>query len=66
MSSELLHAVSAAEYLEFERGSELKHELRDGEIVPMTGASRPHNRIASNANGLFWTAFQASRDAIFS
>ena len=38
-----------AEYLEFERQSEIKHELIDGEIFEMAGANKRHNLIAGNA-----------------
>lgn len=36
------------EYLAFEREAEEKHELIDGEIVAMAGASRRHNLISGN------------------
>jgi Uma2 family endonuclease len=36
------------EYLQLERESEIRHEYRDGEIVPMTGGTIDHNRIAGN------------------
>ena len=36
------------EYLAFEREAEEKHELIDGEIVAMAGASREHNLISGN------------------
>lgn len=36
------------EYLAFERESEEKHELINGEIVAMAGASRRHNLISTN------------------
>jgi Uma2 family endonuclease len=49
MSTATPTRVTPAEYLAFERASELKHELRDGEIVPMVGAKRPHNEISANA-----------------
>ncbi len=39
---------TSAEYLEFERNSEIKHELIDGEIFEMAGAVRNHNRISTN------------------
>lgn len=39
---------TSAEYLEFERQSEVKHELIDGEIFEMAGAVRKHNRISTN------------------
>jgi Uma2 family endonuclease len=37
-----------AEYLALERASETKHELVNGEIVAMAGASPEHNLIAGN------------------
>lgn len=39
---------SEAEYLAFERESEIKHEFIAGEIVMMSGASRRHNVITVN------------------
>ncbi len=39
---------TSAEYLEFERRSEVKHELIDGEIFAMAGAVKRHNQISSN------------------
>jgi Uma2 family endonuclease len=36
------------EYLAFERQAEEKHELIDGEIIAMAGASRRHNLISTN------------------
>lgn len=35
-------------YLAFDRQSELKHELWDGEVYAMAGASLAHNRIVRN------------------
>jgi Uma2 family endonuclease len=37
--------MTEAEYLEFERASETKHEYIGGEVFAMTGASRHHNLI---------------------
>lgn len=39
---------SEAEYLAFERESNIKHEYMDGEIFAMAGASRSHNLISVN------------------
>jgi Uma2 family endonuclease len=39
---------TVAEYLAFERSAEGRHELIDGEIVAMSGASRRHTTIAGN------------------
>lgn len=50
--------VSPAEYLEFERGSERKHEYRDGEIVQMVGGTKKHGMIVAN---LIWIISSALR-----
>lgn len=39
---------TSEEYLEFERASEVRHELIAGEIYEMAGAVRRHNRISVN------------------
>jgi Uma2 family endonuclease len=39
---------TAAEYLAFERASTVRHELVDGEIVALAGASFEHNKIVGN------------------
>ncbi len=36
------------EYLELEEAADYKNEYRDGEIVPMTGGTTNHNKIALN------------------
>ncbi len=36
------------EYLELEEKAEYKSEYRDGEIIPMTGGTTNHNKIALN------------------
>ncbi|MBD1847132.1 Uma2 family endonuclease [Cyanobacteria bacterium FACHB-63] len=40
--------VSPEEYLELERKAEFRSEYRNGEIIPMTGGTIDHNRIAGN------------------
>jgi Uma2 family endonuclease len=40
------HRYGYAEYLAYERDSELKHEFYDGEILAMAGGSRRHNALA--------------------
>ena len=42
--------ITEAEYLEFERHSDTKHEFVDGEILAMAGASWNHTVIVSNIN----------------
>jgi Uma2 family endonuclease len=39
---------TSTEYLEFERLSEVKHELINGEIFEMAGAVKRHNQISAN------------------
>jgi Uma2 family endonuclease len=39
---------SPEEYLEFEVNSELRHEYINGLIIPMTGGTPNHNKIAGN------------------
>lgn len=46
--------LTPAEYLEFERKSEIKHEYFNGEIFTMSGAKRNHNKITTNLSGLIW------------
>jgi len=45
---ESLPRLSAEEYLAFERESEIRHELMDGYLYAMTGASDRHEEIAAN------------------
>lgn len=45
--------LSAAEYLDRERGSEVKHEYIDGELRAMAGASRLHNLIVLRLAAIF-------------
>ena len=44
-SSAKILPVTAAEYLEGERSSEVRHEFVDGRIYAMAGASLKHNEI---------------------
>ena len=44
--------VSPADYLKLERKAEFRSEYVDGTIIPMPGASRIHNLIASHINRL--------------
>lgn len=43
-------AVDFAEYLRFEREAEERHELIDGEIVAMAGATRRHNLLCGRVH----------------
>ncbi|MGH7127171.1 MAG: Uma2 family endonuclease [Planctomycetaceae bacterium] len=48
MSSVPRHRYTVEEYLDFERGSDSKHEYYAGEIFAMVGASEPHVLIVTN------------------
>ena len=48
MAAPLLKHLSASDYLKLERSSKDKHELFQGKIMAMTGASIQHNEIVSN------------------
>ena len=49
MATEPLPFVTAEEYLEFDRKSELRNEYVFGEIVAMAGGTPRHSRIAANS-----------------
>ncbi|HLO50963.1 MAG TPA: Uma2 family endonuclease [Kamptonema sp.] len=53
------------EYLELEEAAESKSEYRDGEIVPMTGGTTNHNKIALNFCVNFKVAFRGQNYEIF-
>ncbi len=50
--------VSVQEYFALERASDIRLEYVEGEIIPMPGESRSHNRIALNFSILFDRAFE--------
>ena len=51
LSSEVM---SPRGFLEWERQQKVRHEFIDGKIYTMSGASRKHNKITFNLNGLLW------------
>ncbi len=51
MSSFSTRMISAIEYLSLDRESEDRYELDDGELIPITAASREHNLISLNVGG---------------
>lgn len=58
--------TDAAEvYLALEVESEIRHEYRDGEIVPMTGGTPAHNEISSLLNALLRVALKGQPYSIF-
>ena len=48
MSAIAKHQWTAEEYLAYERASDQKHELIDGDVYLMSGASRRHNLLVFN------------------
>jgi len=60
------HYISEAEYLAGEMISDIKHELIDGEVYAMAGASRNHNLIISNTVQRLTNHLQNSPCATFS
>jgi Uma2 family endonuclease len=50
--------ISPEEYLALEVESETRNEYRNGEIVPMTGGTPAHNKLASALNALLWFALR--------
>jgi Uma2 family endonuclease len=49
-----LKRFSPQDYLVWERKQRLKHEFIDGKLYTMGGASKKHNKITFNINGLLW------------
>lgn len=49
MRAQQLMTYTPDEYLAFERNSEIKHELWNGELFAMAGATEAHNLIVTNA-----------------
>ncbi len=56
---------TAEEYLALEVESDRRHEYRHGEIVPMTGGTPEHNKIASALNALLWFALRGKPYSLF-
>jgi Uma2 family endonuclease len=52
IATQIAH-YTPTEYLELEDRSTIKHELIDGEIIPVAGASANHNRLNLNLCRLF-------------
>lgn len=54
--AKVLKPVSFEEYLAFEEKAQIKHELVDGILYAMAGASDRHNRVLMNIAGHLWQA----------
>ncbi|MEH1888283.1 MAG: Uma2 family endonuclease [Nostoc sp.] len=53
------------EYLELEEKAEYKNEYKDGEIIPVTGGTTNHNKIAGNFYKKFPTTVQGQAYDIY-
>lgn len=49
------------EYLEWERLNQVKHEYYRGEVFAMSGASLPHNIVASNVSGHLFSKLKGKK-----
>ncbi|WP_342597127.1 Uma2 family endonuclease [Cyanobacterium aponinum UTEX 3222] len=56
---------SVEEYFELEETAEYKSEYHDGEIIPMTGGTTNHNKIAGNFYFNFKSAFRRQNYDIY-
>ncbi|MFM7791736.1 MAG: Uma2 family endonuclease, partial [Microcystis panniformis] len=56
---------SFAEYLQLEETADYKNEYQDGEIVPMTGGTTDHNKIALNFAAYLKFALKGQKYNIF-
>jgi len=57
--------ISIADYLNGESTSPIKHELVDGVVYAMAGATANHNRIATNATGALYSQLRGKRCQVF-
>ena len=57
--------MTYAEYLEFERASELKHEYLRGEVFAMAGGTPEHARLAANVIGELRNALRGRPCSVF-
>ncbi|TVQ58293.1 MAG: Uma2 family endonuclease [Spirulina sp. DLM2.Bin59] len=56
---------TAEEYLALEVESEIRNEYRNGEIIPMTGGTPNHNKLASALTALLWFALRQKPYDVF-
>lgn len=65
MSSVPILPLTPAEYLASERAADQKHEFVNGAIFAMAGASRAHNRIATNVTGELYGQLRGGTCEVF-
>lgn len=57
---------TAADYLDWESTTDMRHEWIDGQIVAMAGASRAHNLITTNLTTIFNTQLRERPCEVYS
>lgn len=65
-AAKVLKSLSFEEYLIVEEGAKVKHELVDGVLYAMAGASSTHNLITTNVLGVLWARARGSGCRVFS
>ena len=65
MVSQAEQRFSPEEYLALERRAEYKHELIDGQIVAMTGASESHNLMVMNVGASLHSQLRSTPCKVF-
>jgi Uma2 family endonuclease len=65
MVAPVINYVSAEDYLKVERAATEKHELHEGQIVTMSGASLPHNYIVRNLFSLVGPFLKGKKCTVF-
>jgi Uma2 family endonuclease len=65
MVAPVINYVSAEDYLKVERAATEKHELHEGQIVTMSGASLPHNYIVRNLLGQIISFLKGKKCTVF-
>ena len=53
--------ISPEEYLAGEKDADVRHEYVNGQVYAMAGATRTHNRIATNLNGQLYNHLRGHR-----
>ena len=59
MSTQSKTLLTPEEYLAIEREAPYKSEYYNGEMFAMAGVRAPHDLIAGNVHGTFWSAFRS-------
>ncbi len=60
MAIQAQHTMTVAEYLEWEKRQEVKHEYVDGEIIEMSGGTGKHSKIMVNISAAVYNQIDHS------